>query len=218
MGLTTKLGMLHIAPELDILLTVNSPAITHPIESDGARHPPSALADRRAKMFYTVSREYAKIQGLKIRGPAKLLDSRCGNLGLMFAREHGVAAQYLAQIFDAGWPNGWRDFDLEDEAHVEGALGNVCGSAAAAGFPGYIAPGGEGDVALRASMEDAEATGCVGVPHLAWVDASDPSKAFGMFGREHLSLLRRKLHEKGLARREGVAADISHAWEPAPLM
>jgi len=162
-------------------------------------------------MFYTVAREYAKLQGLQIRGPTKLLDSRCANLGLMFARQHGLAAKYLAHIFDAGWPNGWREFELENEAHIEEALTQVCGSESASGFTAYRATGGAGDSALRASMESAEATGCVGVPHLAWESGG---KRFGMFGREHLSLLRRKLHEKGLARREGAVADISHAWEP----
>ena len=65
----------------------------------------------------------------------------------------------------------------------------------------------------------AEASGAVGVPHLEW-QVEDKSaggyKTKGMFGREHLSLLRLQLHEQGLARRPGVEPHISHAWcDPA---
>ena len=53
------------------------------------RHSPSALSDSRAKMFYTVAREYARLQDIQIRGPHKLLQSRLANLALLFARAAG---------------------------------------------------------------------------------------------------------------------------------
>ena len=152
----------------------------------------------------------------------------------MFARERELAAPFLAHIFAAGWPNGWREFNLESPSHIQAALDEVCGAEAAGSFAEYSVAGGAGDrgdrqmpklppytlhlpahVDLQDAAEAADASGCVGVPHLAWV--GDDGKKRGLFGREHLSLVRRKLHEKGLARREAVEPDISHAWVPPCL-
>ena len=36
-----------------------------------------------------------------------------GNLGLLFARKLGLVAPYMQTVFDAGWPDGWREYDLE---------------------------------------------------------------------------------------------------------
>ena len=68
---------------------------------------------------------------------------------------------------------------------------------------------------MAAVAKAAEATGAVGVPHLEWqVEDRKNSglKTKGMFGREHISLLRLQLHQQGLARRDDVDPHISHAW------
>ena len=105
-------------------------------DADGVRHSPSEQSDRRARMFYATAREYAALQGLQIRGPPKLLPSRLGNLAFMYARgEHAAAAagcgstnnstHFLQSIFDAGWPNGWRDYDLESADVLQTTLAQV---------------------------------------------------------------------------------------------
>ena len=68
---------------------------------------------------------------------------------------------------------------------------------------------------MTAVAKAAEATGAVGVPHLEWQVEDKKNgdlQTKGMFGREHISLLRLQLHEQGLARRDDVDPHISHAW------
>merc|ERR1711935_529238 len=43
--------------------------ITTQHTSDGERIPPDQHADRRARMFYTVAREYAQLQNIQIKPP-----------------------------------------------------------------------------------------------------------------------------------------------------
>ena len=187
-------------------------------EADGVRHSPSALSDSRAKMFYTVAREYARLQDIQIRGPHKLLQSRLANLALLFARAEGggntkkVVAPFLQTVFDAGWPNGWREYDMEDASVLKQTLADL--GADVSGFDAFVEPGGEGDQGMAAIREEGDASGCVGVPHLEWTRPSD-GRVVGMFGREHLALLRLQLHEQGKARNSGVNPHISHAWRPS---
>jgi len=189
--------------------------ITTHHSGDGSRTPPDEHADRRARMFYTTAREYAKLQGLTIRGPYKLLNSRLGNLGLLWARRYGgVEAAFMKTVFDAGWPSGWRTYDLEDPRAIRDTLAEV----GADNPDGYLAedflvPGGAGDLEMAATMRQAEESGCVGVPHLEWKDPST-GRLWGLYGREHLSSLRLNLHEAALWRNELVQPHISHAWEP----
>ena len=51
---------------------------------------------------------------------------------------------------------------------------------------------------------------CVGVPHLEWT--SPEGRALGLFGREHLCLVKHHLHCMGLARNSDVPSEMSHAW------
>eukprot|EP01051_Picozoa_sp_SAG22_P018716 SAG22_NODE_3234_length_1842_cov_1.304073_2_plen_147_part_00 len=103
-------------------------------EADGARVPPSENSNRRAKMFYSVAREYAKLQGVQIRGPHKLLHSRVANLGLMFARERCLAAPYMSEVFAKGWPNGWREYDMECSETIGSTLAAVAGCDASSSY------------------------------------------------------------------------------------
>lgn len=190
-----------------------------PSNPEGQRESPSAQSDRRARMFYSVARDYAALQGIGIRGPYKLLRSRLGNLAFLYARgesEHNflkVEAEFLKAIFDAGWPNGWREYDMEDPEVLKSTLAEL--GADPSGFDEYIEEGGEGDQAMAEMAAAAEASGAVGVPHVEWQVPDKKNgglKTKGMFGREHLSLIRLQLHEHGLARRDDVEAHISHAY------
>ena len=200
------------------MLALRPAGISTKVEADGVRHSPSALSDSRAKMFYTVAREYARLQDIQIRGPHKLLQSRLANLALLFARAEGggntknVVAPFLQTVFDAGWPNGWREYDMEDASVLKETLADL--GADVSGFDAFVEPGGEGDQGMAAIREEGDASGCVGVPHLEWTRPSD-GRVVGMFGREHLALLRLQLHEQGKARNSGVNPHISHAWRPS---
>ena len=194
---------------------VSQMGLTVTLDEKGIRVPPSAHADRRARMFYTTAREYAKLQGLRIRGPTKLLDSRVGNLGLLYASQLGdwaKASAYLALLWGRGWPSGWRDFDLEDPQCIEDTLTETM-SVPAGDFRDYIAPDGRGDQYMSRIRSEAEDVGLVGVPHLA-MTLKESEQILGLYGREHLSLLRLYLHEEGLARRTDVTPHVSHAWIP----
>ena len=61
-------------------------SLTRPEDGCQERVSPSPQSDRRARMFYAVARDYAALQGLRIRGPYKLLQSRLANLALLYAR------------------------------------------------------------------------------------------------------------------------------------
>jgi 2-hydroxychromene-2-carboxylate isomerase len=221
---------------------------TRPEDGHSERVSPSVQADRRARMFYAVARDYAALQGIQIRGPYKLLQSRLANLALGYARgesDHNhmkVDVEYLRTVFDAGWPSGWREYDMESADVLKATLSEL--GADVSGFDEYVQshtvfdishgsthrmpvcrrryvePGGEGDQMLAQVAAAAEASGAVGVPHLEWQVEDKKNggyKTKGMFGREHLSLLRLQLHEQGLARRDDVEPHISHAWEARKL-
>ena len=81
---------------------------------------------------------------------------------------------FLEAIYGAGWPNGWREYDMESLAQLQGTLQSVGADTAA--FLPFMEGGGAGDEALRASNEAAEAAGAVGcaalcVPPGEWAAA-----------------------------------------------
>ena len=53
-----------LAYELSFL--ADGMGLTTKMDGSGGRHPPTANADRRAKMFYATAREYAQLQGIKV--------------------------------------------------------------------------------------------------------------------------------------------------------
>merc|ERR1719329_460333 len=79
------------------------------------------------------------------------------------------------------------------------------------GFEAYAALGGPGDAELQECQRAAEKSGVAGTPHYRFADGA--GKQFGLFGREHLALIRLKMHGAGLARRADVRPDFSHAWQ-----
>ena len=64
-------------------------------------------------------------------------------------------------------------------------------------------------------MAKADAAGFAGAPHYVFNDASS-GRELGLFGREHLALIREKFAVEGLARSPTVRAEFSHAWHGAP--
>lgn len=176
----------------------------------GKRRSPSQAGDRKARMYYATAREYAKLQGLTIRGPAVLLDSHRANMGMLYAARGGKAMEYARALFDKGWPSGWRDIDMTDVDVLEHTLiDSGCNSK---GFRDYLTSG-EAALEYEKVRIDAKSSGITGVPHYAL--QLDGALKPGLFGREHLSLLRHWLHEAGLQRRDDVIPDVSHAWRGA---
>ena len=172
------------------------------------RKPPDGAQDRRARMFYTVARVYAKAMGLELRGPKTLLSAEKANMGLAWAFKHGFAAHYLLDIYQKGWSNGWREYDMTDVNNIKTSM-EIAGMSPAeiSGFDDYLQNEGWRDV--EKFMKEAEETGHVGCPHIVFpLDG----KRVGMFGREHLSLVRHTMHQQGLAKRPDVNWQISHYW------
>ena len=79
------------------------------------------------------------------------------------------------------------------------------------GFDEYMRAEGAGEQELALCQEAAEAEGIVGVPHYTF-DDPETGKQLGVFGREHLALIRAKLHAEGLAKHEEVSPECSHAF------
>jgi len=175
---------------------------------DRTRRPPSASGDRRARMYYATAREYAKLQGLSIRGPERLLDSRLANLTLLYARRQGLALPYLLAVYGAGWPSGWRDFDMEDVAMLEEVLAGVGGEVG--GLRAFLGSA-EGAAEYEEAQSAAVQSGVAGVPHYS---LEHDGRRRGLFGREHLALIRQWLHDEGLSRGPHVRPACSHAWRP----
>ena len=160
-------------------------------------------------MYYTTAREYAKLQGLAIRGPHSLMNSHESLKGMLFAKKQGLEVEYMKQIFDAGWPSGWRDFDMQSHAQLQEILHQI--GADLSGFDEYMQSEGDGEQELQQCQRAAEGEGIVGVPHYTFDDANT-GKMVGVFGREHLALIRSKLHAEGLAKHSGVSPECSHAF------
>ena len=121
---------------------------------------------------------------------------------------------FLMRVCVRGWGSGWRDYEVESLECLRGTLTET--GARTDGFEAFMAPDGRGEVELAACMAKAEAAGCTGVPHYVLDDASSGWE-LGLFGREHLALIREKFSAEGLARRPDVRPGFSHAWRGPPV-
>ena len=74
-----------------------------------------------------------------------------------------------------------------------------------------MATNGAGDAELKSCIAKAETTGLTGVPHYVFDDTAS-NRVLGLFGREHLALIREKFAAEGLARTPAVRPEFSHAW------
>ena len=177
---------------------------------DQKRRPPSADGDRKARMFYAAAREYCKLQQLPLRSPYRLLDAELAHRAFVFAKRQKLEINFMMSVCLRGWGSGWREFELESITQLKEALADV--GANLTGFDAFVMDGGEGEQIMSSYKEEAHATGFVGTPHYVFYD-HQRDRTLGLFGREHLALIRSKLSEQGLARSEDVTAEFSHAWQ-----
>ena len=173
------------------------------------RRPPSPEADRRARMFYATARQYTAIQRIPLRSPYRLLDAQLAHRTFLFAKKQGMEIPFMMSVCLRGWGSGWRDIEIESLDQIRNTLADL--NVNLDGFETFVDPDGPGEQELSRCIEDAHASGFVGTPHYVFHDdASD--RQIGLFGREHLTLIRSKLSEQGLARGEEVQPEFSHAW------
>ena len=183
--------------------------LTTSVDPDNKRRPPNPAADRKARMYYTAARQYAALQGLPFRNPSRLLDSTLAHKAFLFAKQQALEVQFLMQVYVHGWGSGWRDYEMESLEQLRGTL--VAIGAHTDSFEAYMASNGAGDVKLQSCMAKAESSGFTGVPHYVFYDTV-LGRELGLFGREHLTLIREKFAADGLARTTSVRPEFSHAW------
>lgn len=194
---------------LPFTLSYEALGLTASVEPDMKRRPPSASADRKARMYYTAAREYAALQGLPFRTPHRMLDSELAHKSFLFAKKQNLEVPFIMQVYLYGWGSGWRAYELESTVQLQNSL--VAAGAVLDGFDEFVAVGGLAEKELERCMQDALASGYSGVPHFVLFDTA-AQRQLGLFGREHLALLRGKCHQEGLARNENVRPEFSHAW------
>ena len=196
---------------LPYTLSYETLGVTMRVGPEMKREPPSAAANRKARMYYAAAREYAALQALPFRSPHRLLDSDLAHRAFLFAKQQQLEVPFAMWAYLHGWGSGWRDFELESSEHLRLACEQV--GVDTRGFDDHLAAGGAGEAQLRQSLSAAEASGIAGTPHYVFVDAASGERR-GLFGREHLALLRGKYLSRGLARDDSVSAAFSHAWVP----
>ena len=202
---------------LDVYLDTKSPhaylAVRPSLEADMKRRPATPAADRKVRMYYTAARQYAVLQGLPFRTPYRLLDSASANKAFLFAKRQGLEVPFLMRVYVHGWGNGWRDYEIESLKRLRGTLTEV--GAHTDGFEEFMAPNGVGEAEIVSCTAKAEAAAFTGVPHYVFNDAST-GRELGLFGPEHLALIREKFGAEGQARTPEVRPEFSHAWHGAP--
>lgn len=192
---------------LPYTLSYTALGISKSVEDDMQRRPPSPAADRKARMYYATAREYARLQDIPLRSPYRLLDSDLAHRFFLFAKKQKLDVQFAMHVYLAGWSTGWRDFELESYSSLRDVL-RRCG-AQLNDLDAYLAEDAESDLAT--TMDRAEKAGVVGVPHYVFYDHG-LDRELGLFGREHLALIRMKFLAAGFAKHAGVTAEFSHAW------
>ena len=184
--------------------------ISTSVGPDMKRRPPDDAADRKARMYYAAARQYAALQLLPFRSPHRLLDSTAANKALLFAKHQGLEVPFLMRVYVQGWGSGWRDYEVESLDQLRQTLTEV--GAATAEFVAFMASDGAGNAEVADCHAKAEATGIAGVPHYVFHD-DVLGRELGLFGREHLALIRSKFAAAGLARSPDVRPEFSHAWD-----
>ena len=175
------------------------------------RQPLNAASDRKARMYYAAAREYAALQALPLKSPHRLLDSDLAHRYFLFAKLHGLEVPFAMAVYLQGWGSGWREFELESSSDLDSACQLV--GLDTSDLQDYVAEGGEAETKLAEIMRQAENEGFAGAPHYVFND-QDKDRRIGLFGREHLALIRSKYFSWGLARHADVQPDFSHAWIP----
>jgi 2-hydroxychromene-2-carboxylate isomerase len=132
------------------------------------------------------ARRFANRQGLVLRGPQKIFDSRLAHIGMLFAQQHGVFRAYHDTVFDRFWK---RELDIED---VD-ALGAVLAEAGADARQFSAFATGPGAATLEQVQTEAEAAGVFGVPMYVFNDEL-------YWGGDRLPMVREALDHAGLRR------------------
>ncbi len=183
--------------------------ISRDVAPDKQRRPASPAADRKARMYYATAREYTALQGLPLRSPHRLLDSAMAHRVFLFAKRQGLEVPFVMSVYLRGWGSGWRDYELESFDRLRASLVDIGGDVV--GLEDFVVTDGPADRELARYQAEADSTGLVGVPHYVFRDAAK-DRQVGLFGREHLALIRSKFSAEGLARRENADPAFSHAW------
>jgi 2-hydroxychromene-2-carboxylate isomerase len=137
---------------------------------------------RRVKYSYMDCRREANRRGLMLRGTQKIFDSSLANIGMLYAKQHGVFRCYHDCVFERFWK---RELDIENPAVLAVVL-TECGADAAA-FVAFLE--GEGRYLLGQIQLQAEAAGVFGVPSFLLEDGEL------FWGREHLPRIREILQK-----------------------
>jgi 2-hydroxychromene-2-carboxylate isomerase len=135
---------------------------------------------RRIKYSYMDCRREANRRGLTIRGPRRIFDSSLANIGMLYAKRHGVFRAYHDRTFERFWK---RELDIEDGDTLAATL-KECG-ADTAGFAAFLQADGRRQ--LQDIQDEAEAAGVFGVPSFLLADGDL------YWGREHLPRIRERL-------------------------
>ena len=192
---------------LPYTLSYEAVGVTTSVETDMRRRPGSPAADRKARMYYRAAYPYAQLQGLPFRSPGRLLDSELAQKFFLFAKSQALDLPFLFIVFVRGWADGWRTFELESRTALQAVLAEI--GADETGLDTYLET--QATPAMQDVINTAESSGISGVPHYIFYDPS-LGRRTGLFGREHLALIRLKLSQQGLARRAEVDPAFSHAW------
>jgi 2-hydroxychromene-2-carboxylate isomerase len=139
---------------------------------------------RRVRYSYMDVRRLANQRGVTVLGPRKLFDSTTSSIGLLFAKQEGVADRYIDLVFERFFK---RELDIEDTGAVTAVL-EECGASGMA-FRDYLA--GEGAEAFRSLVEDAHLRGVFGVPSMLLDDEL-------FWGTERMDLLKERLRARWL--------------------
>ena len=137
---------------------------------------------RRVKYSYMDCRREAIRRGLSVRGPKKIFDSSLANIGLLFAKHHGVFRAYHDHVFEQFWK---RELDNENAEAMASVL-STCGAPGDA-FAGFASSDGRDE--LLSVQRDAEDNGVFGVPSFLFEDGDL------YWGREHLPRIREILEQ-----------------------
>jgi 2-hydroxychromene-2-carboxylate isomerase len=180
-----KMGAYALEEDFDIELkwlpyTLNIPSYLGSVE-DRSPH-----QWRRVKYSYMDARRIANQQGLTLRGPQKIFDTRLASIGMLYAQREGVFRRYNDVTFERFWK---RELEIENYEAIEGVLREA--GADAAGFRDFAAgPGGTEHDRIRAEAEEA---GVFGVPMFV-------VEGEFFWGGDRLPQVREKLTAMGLRR------------------